>query len=70
MFEGAEHRYQPAETMYELLTRHYAYMLCGTLSPFHKDWARAKQPSVADDDELIEMLGRLHVAEKYHCELT
>jgi hypothetical protein len=50
------------------MTRHYARVFNGTLSPFHKDWQTAYQNDVLlKDDVLIALFEQFKVAEAYHC---
>ncbi len=54
--------------MYDTMTRHYARVFKGRLSPFDKDWQTANQnDALLKDDVLIVLFEQFKFAEAYHC---
>jgi hypothetical protein len=53
------------------MTRHYARVFKGTLSPFHDDWETANQKDVLLGDEvLVARFEQFKIAEAHHCTLS
>lgn len=54
--------------MYDTLTRHYARVFKGALSPFHEDWQTANQnDALLKDDVLVGLFEQFKFAEACHC---
>ena len=65
---GKAERVKNAETMYDAMTRHYARVFRGKLSPFCSEWNDVDHREVFDgDEELGQMFQNIKFAEKYHC---
>ena len=63
-------RRENAKKMYEIMTRHYAYMFKGTITPFNKDWEQERHVhELGHDPRLVELLAEVKLAEEFHCKL-
>jgi len=55
--------------MYDTMTRHYAHIFRGTLSPFDEDWKPEDHAAaLGNDEDLIAKFEAVKLTEEKHCE--
>ena len=65
---GREERKENAQKMYDAMTRHYARVFRGRVSPFHSEWINVEHLEAFGGDKMLaQRFHDIKLAEKIHC---